>query len=156
MENVWRWLKKEFFELLPVFLFFLFFTSLLKITEWAILKELGIKEGVVKKVLIFTFVIAKVFIVLDKIKVIKNLEKKPLIYNIIWKTILYSIAITLARLIEQLFSHSFGEIIETFGYPRFWIILVWTTVLTFIFSAVRELFKKIGKDNFLKLFFSAP
>lgn len=151
-----KWLKHELAELAPVWFFFFFFIMLLKVTEWAILQEVGIKEGVLKAVLILTLVIAKVFIVLDKINFINRLEKKPLIFNIIWKTFLYGITITLARLIEKLFSHSVGEIIEGFYHPRFWIVLVWTLVLTFVFSAIRELFKKMGKDNFLKLFFSAP
>lgn len=156
MNKILPWLKNELSELAPVWLFFFFFIMLLKITEWAILKEVGIREGVFQKVLIFTLIISKVFIVLDKIKVINRLEKNPLIYDIIWKTFLYGLAITLARLIENLFSHSLGEVIHTLAYPRFWLILIWTMVLTFIFSSVRELFKKIGKDHFLKLFFSVP
>jgi hypothetical protein len=156
MKGILTWLKHEIVELAPAWLFFFFFILLLKATEWAILKEVGINEKVLGATLIFTMIIAKVFIVLDKIKAINRLDKKPLFYNILWKTILYSIGITLARLVEKLLSHSVEDIRKALGFPRFWIVLAWTLVLTFIFSSVRELFKKMGKEKFLKLLFSAP
>ncbi len=156
MRGILTWLKHEIVELAPVWLFFFSFILLLKATEWTVLEEVGIKEGVLGATLIFTMIIAKVFIVMDKIKAINRFEKKPLFFNILLKTFLYSIGITLARLVEKLTSNSTEQVIQALAHPRFWIVLVWTLVLTFIFSSVRELYKKMGKEKFLKLLFSAP
>jgi hypothetical protein len=156
MSKIITWLKNEIAELAPVWLFFFSFILLLKATEVTVLKEVGIKEGVLGKTLLFTAIIAKVFIILDKVKAINLLDKKPLFYNILWKTFIYSVGITLGRLIEKLFTNSIAEIIESLHQPRFWIILTWTFVLTFIYSSEREFYKKMGKEKFLKMLFSAP
>ena len=156
MDKILPWLKKELHELAPVWIFFFFFVLLLRITEWAILQELGIREGIIKKALIFTFLISKVFIVLDNLEFMNRFIKRPLIYSIVWKTLFYGLGIFLARIIEFLFSQSMIEIIEGMLHPRFWIIQIWTITLLFIFCGSRELIKKIGKDNFLKMVFSAP
>jgi hypothetical protein len=156
MDRILSWLKKELYELAPVWIFFFFFVLLLRITEWAILQELGIREGIIKKVLIFTFLIAKVFVVLDNLNFMNRFVNRPLIYSIVWKTLFYTLGIFLARLIEFLFSQSITQIFEGMLRPRFWIIQIWTITLLFIFCSTRELIKKIGKDNFLKMVFSAP
>jgi len=156
MDKILPWLKKELHELAPIWAFFFFFVLLLRTTEWAILQELGIREGIIKKVLIFTYLISKVFIVLDNLEFMNRFIKRPLIYSIVWKTIFYTLGILIARIIEFLFSQSIGEIIEGMLRPRFWIIQVWTITLLFIFCGSRELIKKIGKDNFLKMVFSVP
>lgn len=156
MDKIRSWLRKELHELAPVWIFFFFFVLLLRITEWAILRELGIREGIIRRVLIFTFLISKVFIVLDNLKFMNRFVSRPLIYGVVWKTFFYTLGITLARIIELLFSESISQIIESMLYPRFWIIQIWTVTLLFIFCSGRELIKKIGKDNFLKMVFSAP
>lgn len=150
------WIKNELLKLAPVWFFFFFIIMLLKVTEWAILRELGIKEGVIRNVLILTLIIAKVFILLDNLKFINRFTTKPLIYNILWKTIIYTLMIVLVRLIEKLFSNSIQEVIESIGYPRFWIIQTWTIISVFVFLSTREFIRKIGKENFKKMLFSAP
>lgn len=156
MDKIRSWLRKELHELAPVWAFFFFFVLLLRITEWAILHELGIREGIIKMVLIYTFLISKVFIVLDNLEFMNRFVKRPLIYNIVWKTLFYTMGIFLARIIEFLFSQSLIQIFEGMLRPRFWIVQIWTVTLLFIFCGIRELIKKIGKDNFLKMVFSAP
>lgn len=156
MSQFFPWLKKEITELIPVWIYFFFFALLLRTTEWAILQEVGVRIGVIEKVLVVTFLIAKVFIVLDSLKFMNLFVDRPLIVSIVWKTLFYTLGVFLARIIEFLFSQTMGQIIEGMTYPRFWIVQTWIVTLLFIFCSIRELIKKIGKDNFFKLFFSAP
>ena len=54
---------------------------------------------------------------------------------------------------------SFGEavarLLDEVVWPRFWIIYIWLSVLLFVYCALRELIRAIGRDQVVRLFFGS-
>jgi len=153
MRGLWRWVKKEFIDLTPVFLFFFFSFTLLKLMESASLHKFGLRIHDLYKLLIGTLLISKVFLVLDHARFMNIFNNRPLIYNILWKTWFYFIGTFILRYLELLISHSPNEAFNLMKDPRFLMIQVWVLVLVFVFCSTREFIKKMGPDKFKQIFF---
>jgi Ni/Fe-hydrogenase subunit HybB-like protein len=107
-------------------------------------------------------IVGKVVLIADALPFINRYPDKPLIYKVIWKTIIYVLAAFLVRLAEHLVPliikyGSFREKIERLAdeivWPHFWIIYLWLSVLLFVYCALRELIRAIGRDQVPRLFF---
>lgn len=101
-------------------------------------------------------------LIADHFCFINKFPDKPLIYNVLWKTIIYVLAAFFVRLGEHFipplikyssFREATAQLVDDMVWPRFWIIYLWLCVLLFVYCSLRELIRVIGKDQVLKLFF---
>jgi hypothetical protein len=85
-----------------------------------------------------------------------------LIYNIVWKTSIYVLAVMLARYLERFipFLKEDGGIVgahlhlmHEIVWPRFPAIHIWFMVLFCLYSVLVELVRVLGKERMIKLFF---
>jgi hypothetical protein len=162
MKKIWPFLKKEFLELLPPTVFFFIAIGLLMLTKRLILQQYGIGFSDFAAVLIGALIVGKVVLIADALPFINKFPEKPLIYNVVWKTIIYVLAAFLVRLAEHLvpliikhgsFREAIAHLADEIVWPHFWIIYLWLSVLLFVYCALRELIRAIGRDQVLRLFF---
>ena len=88
MKRIWQFLKQELFELLPPTIFFFIAIGLLVLTKRLILQQYGIGFSDFAAVLIGALIVGKVVLIADALPFINKFPEKPLIYNVVWKTII--------------------------------------------------------------------
>lgn len=154
--------KHEALEVIPPTIFFFIAIGLLIQTKRLLLQQYGIGFTDFGAAIIGALIIAKVVLIADYFPFINKFPNKPLIYNVLWKTIIYLIAAFLVRLGEHfvplVFKYSSvreaaAHLLDDVVWPQFWIIYIWLSVLLFVYCSLRELIRVIGKDQVLKLFF---
>jgi hypothetical protein len=162
MTRFFRWLKSEILHILPVFVFFFIAFNILNATETFLLKKAGLQTYSVVDVAIAAALIAKIFLVIDHLPVGRLFQKKPLIYLILCKTILYWIITFLVRLGIRLFPYLFlkeGLVRdwETFVAHVDWRLLSsiqsWYLLLLFLYVTSQELSRVIGPAKMRQIFF---
>lgn len=155
-------IKHEVMEVIPPTIFFFIAIGLLILTKRLMLKQYGIEFTDFGAAIVGALIIAKVVLIADYFPFINKFPNKPLIYNVLWKTIIYVLAAFLVRLGEHFiplvfkynsFREAAAHLMDDVVWPQFWIIYIWLSVLLFVYCSLRELIRAIGKDQVVRLFF---
>lgn len=157
-----KWLTAQIVHMIPVVLFFFIAFTLVDITRilaYRTEQEAYYSFGVI---FIASCVMGKVVVLSDHLQFTHAFSKKPLIYSTLWKTCVYVLASFFVLIIDHLvpafLEHkSMGEIFQKIGEDlqtwKFWIGLMWLTVLLLIYVASRELIVAVGEKRVFQLFF---
>lgn len=165
MSTAGQKLKHELHELIPVTAFFFVAFQLLALTDALILKQYGIGASVFMAATIGALVAAKVVVITDHFALVNRFPEKPLVFNVVWKTLIYFIGWLLIRYTEHLIhfwraTGAFGEanrrIFGEIVWPHFWAVQLWMLILLLAFCAFRELVRALGKQRVIALFFHPP
>ncbi len=157
------WLKNEFKNVLPVFLYFFIFFTLISWIETYLFEEVGLTPFRFVQVLVAAALVAKIFVVVDHLSFAHLLRMRPLIYGILWKgarywTLLLIISFAI-RYFPYLFhgqGHFRGDLQRFFNgvnWHLFISIQVYYLMLIFNFVTFREVIFKIGRGKVKELFF---
>lgn len=162
MNKVVTRIWKEFREVIPPTIFFFITFNLIALTSALNLKQYGISISSFAAATFGALVAGKVVLITDKLPFVNLYPDKPLIYNVVWKTVIYSIAALLIRYLERLthflfeygsLSEANSRLFEEIVWPRFWAVQIWLFVLLFIYCEFRELIRVIGRDEVIEIFF---
>lgn len=154
-------LKHEFLKVIPAAVFFFIAFQLLALTRALILEEYGIRVTTFVNATIAALIVAKVVLVVDLLPFVNRFPQKPLIYNVVWKTIIYILAALIVRYVEHLlpFIREYGNLalanrhlLDKVVWPHFWVIQIWLLVLFFMFCALRELIRALGPERVRSMF----
>ena len=165
MSNLGHKLKHELQELIPVTLFFFVAFQLLALTDSLMLKQYGIQSGTFLGATLLALVVAKVVVLTDHFALVNRFPEKPLIYNVIWKTLIYFVAALAFRYLEHLihfwrksadFAEANRRLLEEIVWPHFWAVQLWLLVLLLIYCAFRELVRALGRERVIAIFFTEP
>ncbi|MGA9755498.1 MAG: hypothetical protein WBV23_10190 [Desulfobaccales bacterium] len=162
MQKILRTLKHELLEIIPPTIFFFVAFNVITFTKGLMLEQYGIKfSGFIASTL-GALIVAKVVLIADKIPFINKYPDKPLIYNVVWKTVIYVLVALVVRFLEYLIplwwqyrnlslaaEQLWGKII----WPHFWVIHIWLVCLFFVYVSFRELARSLGEAQFFKMFF---
>lgn len=164
MGKILRTIKHELLEIIPPTIFFFISFCLLIATQNLISRQYGIPLTSFAKAVVGALIVGKVVLIVDKFSFVNKFPHKPLIYNVGWKTLIYVVAALVVRYLEHLieYSREYGGVAEgnlhllnEFAWPRFWLIQMWLLVLFFIYCALRELVRVIGKEQVIGMFFKS-
>jgi hypothetical protein len=162
MQKLSALLWKEIQELIPPTIFFFIAFNLLAFTNALNLKQYGISLSTFAIATLGALVVGKVVLITDKLPFINQFPDKPLIYNVVWKTIIYALAAFLIRYLERLihFLFQYGSLssanrhlFEEVVWPHFWAIQIWLLVLLFLYCGLRELIRVVGRHTVVEMFF---
>ncbi len=155
-------MKKDFLELLPPTIFFFVAFVLILTTKRMILSEYQISWTGFGAAVAGAILAGKVVLMVDKLPFVNRFPDRPLIFNTLWKSLLYFLAAFVVSYLDQLVHffrkheglmeanrHLWAEVI----WPHFWLLQMWLVVLFLIFCAMRELIRVLGKDKFIHMFF---
>jgi hypothetical protein len=165
MKNLPDIVKKEVRELLPVMLFFLVTFELLALTSSLTLMQHGIESRSFLSAAILALIVAKVVAIADHIPAVNRFPEKPLIFNVLWKTLIYFTASFAFRFLEKLFhlwreTGNLQEARHRLGgevvWPHFWGVSLWLLVLLLVFTAFREMARVLGREHLFHMFFTNP
>jgi hypothetical protein len=161
MSKIVKWLKEELLNVLPAVIFFFLAFNVINLTTGLLVKEEGIKIATLPTIAIGSLVVGKVMLVIDSVPFINKFADKPLIFNSLWKTFVYSSAGFVFRFIEKLvpFISRYGKLgtayrhfLNELDWPRFWAVQIWVVLLFFFFVLGREFIRLLGADKTRRIF----
>jgi hypothetical protein len=162
MKPLFPLFKREFWHIFPVFVFFLIAFNVINMTEIFLFERAGLSPFTFFNILVAAGLVAKIILVIDHLPFTNLFPNKPLIYNSIWKTLLYSSITLVVRLCIRLtpfllenepVSIEFEQFIDQVNWPLFISIQAWYVLLFFLFVTVRELTEVIGVEKMRRIFF---
>jgi len=165
MQKIFSTIKHEFLQVLPPTIFFFVAFNVISVTKALMLRELGIDFSGFAAATVGALLVGKVVLVADKIPVVNKFPEKPLIYNVVWKTMIYMVAVFIVRYVEHMipFIREFGSLVvahqhlmDEVIWSRFWSIQIWLLVLFFVYSSLHELVHFIGRKEVVAMFFGTP
>jgi hypothetical protein len=152
-------------ELIPVTLFFFVAFQLLALTQALMLKEYGIQVTTFVAATIMAMIVAKVVVLTDHFALVNRFPEKPLIYNVVWKTVIYFVASLVVRYAEHIvhfwrqsagFVEANRRLFLEIVWPHFWAVQLWLLILLFVYCAFRELVRALGRKRIIAMFFTEP
>ncbi len=165
MSKIGKFLRDEFRQLLPVVLFFFVSFQLLALTDALIARQYGMTTNAFLNATLLALVVAKVVLIADHMPFVNRFPQRPLIYNIVWKTVIYYGAALCARYVEHLIhfwrkSASLAEanrrLFDEIVWPHFWGVQIWLLVLLLFYCSFRELVRAVGREKIISMFFHEP
>src|SRR3989304_3666323 len=162
MQKLTAVLRKEIQELIPPTIFFFIAFNIIALTSALNLRQYGISVLTFAMAALGALVAGKAVLITDKLSFINRFPDKPLIYNVVWKTLIYWLAFFFIQYLEPLihFLFRYGSLssanrhlFEEVVWPRFWAIQIWLLVLLFVYCGFRELIRVVGRHTVIEMFF---
>jgi len=162
MKNIIGHIVRALREVLPAFIFFLIMFHILVITKSLTLREYGIMAPASAVAVISALIVAKVILITGRLPFLNLYPKKPLIWNVVLKTIVFTLVTVLFLFAEELVHQtrkagSFDVAVRYFGdniiWPVFWARVIWVVVLIFFYCSAGELVRVIGVPKVREIFF---
>jgi hypothetical protein len=155
-------LKEEFFALLPPTLFFFIALHIVAFIHVLMLKGTGISPLTSLSVTIAAIILGKAVLIADMLPFINRFPKHPLIYNVVWKTMIYLLLSMVIHYLEHLIDswRQAGSLVAgnqrllaEIVWPHFWAIQIILFVLIVMYCTMHELIRVIGKEKVRRMFF---
>ena len=155
-------LKEEFFAILPPTIFFFVALHILTIIRVLMAAGSHFQPLSTMSIAIASLILGKAVLLADLLPPINRYPKKPLAYNIVWKTMLYLLMATIIHYLERLidFVRQAGGIVAgnekllaDTVWPHYWAIEIILFLLILAYCTARELVRVIGKEKAMRLFF---
>ena len=162
MDKLPEKLREEIGKLIPPTLFFFVALHLVALIRVLMLKGTGIAVSTSLQVTIAALVLGKAVLIADMLPAINRYPDKPLIYNVLWKTVIYVFVSLVIHYLEHLidFWREAGGLVAAnhklmteMVWPHFWAIQLVIVVLIVMYCTMHELVRLIGRDRVLEMFF---
>jgi len=165
----WRrllsFLGREFREILPPTLFFFVGFNLILLTKRLILEDYLIQYAGFLVATTSALLVGKSVLVANTMPFLRRFDNSPLVYPILFKTLVYTLFVFVARLIEALIHYLIGggvlgggrffeRLIGTFSWSHFTAVQLWIFVLFLIYIIASELNQLLGDGELFKVFFT--
>jgi hypothetical protein len=162
MANVIHKVKEELLELLPPTLYFFVTLHIVAFIRALMNLDTSITLPNSASVTVAALILGKAVLLADMLPFINRFPEKPLIWNVGWKTVLYSLVATLLHYLERLFDQwrdapnlaaANRELLERIVWPHFLAIEILLVVLVVVYCTVAELARLLGSDRLKSIFF---
>jgi len=165
MSKLFARIKEEFYEVLPPTIFFFVMLHIVAIVRVLMLKGTGVAASMPFQVTVAALVLGKAVLIADHLPLINRYPDKPLVYNVVWKTVIYVLIATVIHYVERLidFSRAAGSVsagsekmLAEIVWPHFFAIEIILLVLIVMYNTMHELVRVVGRDKVLEMFFGRP
>jgi hypothetical protein len=155
-------LKEEFFALLPPTIFFFVALHIVAFVRVLMLKGTGLAPTSTISIAVAAFILGKAVLLADMLPIINRFPERPLIYNVVWKTLIYVLMAAVIHYLERLvdfwrqagsFVAGNEKLLAEIVWPHFWAIQIILLVLIVMYCTMHELARVIGKEKVLRIFF---
>ena len=162
MAKVAATIKRDFLEILPAMIFFALLFNIVAYTRALMLEQYSISLTVSAGATILALVVAKVILVVDMFSFVDRFRDKPVIYNVLWRTFLYSLVALFIEYLEEFIPSIWADhgvlvanraVFEEFVWQKFAAVHIWLTLGIFAYCATTEITSSLGKKRFHELLF---
>ena len=158
-------IKEEFFAILPPTIFFFVALHILTIIRVLMATGSHYEPLSTMSIAIASLILGKSVLIADLLPPINRYPQKPLMYNIVWKTLIYLLMASFIHYLERLidFARQAGGIVAgneklltEIVWPHYWAVEIILFLLILAYCTARELVRVIGKEKMTRLFFGPP
>jgi len=158
-------LKEEFLAVLPPTLFFFIALHIVGLVRVLMTKGTGLPVTSSAQIALAALIIGKAVLLADLWPPINRFPEKPLIYNIVWKTVIYYVVASFIHYLERLydFAKEAGGIVagnekllSEIVWPHFWALQIVLLVVILNYCVIRELGRVLGERRMIQIFFQQP
>lgn len=162
MNRVFTKLKEELLAILPPTLYFFVALHLVLLIRVLMLEGTGIKATTSVSITLAALILGKAVLIADLLPIINRFPERPLIYNVLWKTLLYQMVAAAVHYAERLvdFARQAGgvvagneKLLAEIIWPHFWAVQILLFLLILMYCTLHELVRLIGKDRAKQMFF---
>ena len=162
MHRILEKLKEEFFKVLPPTIFFFVTLHIVSVVRVLMAKGTQFQPLSTISIAVGALILGKAVLIADHLPAINRYPEEPLIYNVMWKTVIYLLIAAVLHYLERLFdfSRQAGGIVAgnekrlaEIVWPHFWAVHIILFVLILMYCTGRELVRVIGSKKALRIFF---
>lgn len=155
-------IKEEFLAVLPPTVFFFVALHVIALIRALMVKGTGLPVASSAQIAVGALIIGKAVLLADLWPAINRFPHKPLVYNIAWKTVIYSCVATVIHYLERLidFAREAGgiaagnqKLLAQIVWPHFLAIQIILIVIVLAYCVIRELSRVVGEEKMLQVFF---
>jgi len=161
MSKTLAFIKKEFLEMLPPTIYFYVVFHILMFTRSLIVQEYGLTIQSSFVAIIGALIVGKAILIADALPFVTMFRDKRLIYNLIWKTVLYASLVLLFQCLEELipliskygsFSIGVENFIEETKWHKFWGSFIVFLLFLVIYNLTVGMMEALGRQKFFEVF----
>ena len=166
MSKILQFLKHEFLKIIGPTVFFFVAFNVLTFSKKLFLEDYHINfSGFFVTTTLGALLVAKVVLLADEVPLINRYRQIPLIYNVAWKTVIYSLAALVVQFLEEflprLWHHqslaiAAARVWDEIHWSHFWAVHILLCYFLLIYVSFRELARTFGEMQFLQIFFGFP
>ena len=158
-------IKEEFFAILPPTIFFFVALHILTIIRVLMATGSHYEPLSTMSIAIASLILGKSVLIADLLPPINRYPQKPLMYKIVWKTLIYLLMASFIHYLERLidFARQAGGIVAgneklltEIVWSHYWAVEIILFLLILAYCTARELVRVIGKEKMMRLFFGPP
>jgi hypothetical protein len=161
---VGHFLLHEFRQMLPPTIFFFLGFNLILFTKRLILEDYLIQFTGFFLATVSALVVGKVVLVAEMMPLLRRFDGEPLVKPILFKTVVYTVLVFIARLLEAFIHYVAGggavgrggfieEQLGSFSWHRFIATQMWIFVLFLVYVTANEINQLLGDGELFKIFF---
>src|SRR5215471_6596846 len=165
MNKVVSKIWEELGKMLPPTIYFFVGFHVIALVHNLMLRGAGMSPTTSVSILVASLVLGKVVLVADMLPFINRYPEKPLAYNIVWKTAIYTVVSLLFHYLEHLIEFwrktgNLGEanrkLLDEIVWPRFAAIQILLVSMICVYCVAREVTRVFGAQRIKELFFGHP
>ena len=158
-------LKEEFLAVLPPTVFFFIALHIVGLVRTLMTQGTGLPVTSSGQIALAALILGKAVLVADLWPPINRFPERPLIYNVVWKTIIYYAVASFIHYLERLydFAKEAGGIVagnekllSEIVWPHFWALQIILLVIILNYCVIRELGRVLGERRMIRMFFQQP
>jgi hypothetical protein len=162
MNKFARTVKHEFMELIPPTVYFFVVLHLLAGIRVLMTKGTGIELPNSMSIAVAALILGKAVLLANALPFINQFPERPLVWNVCWKSLLYSLMAMFIHYLERLydfwkiapgFAAANEKLLSEIVWPHFWAIQILLAVLIVMYCTVNEIARVIGPDKLKAMFF---
>jgi hypothetical protein len=154
-------LKEEFLAVLPPTAFFFIALHIIGLVRVLMTEGTGLPVTSSAQIALAALIIGKAVLLADLWPPINRFPEKPLVYNIVWKTVIYYVVASFIHYLERLydFAKEAGGIVagnerllSEIVWPHFWAVQIILLVVILNYCVIRELGRVLGEKQMIRMF----
>lgn len=162
MARVFTKLKEEFEALVPPTIFFFVALNIVALVRALMVRGTGVAPVSLATVLVGSIILGKAVLIADHLPFINRYPEKPLIYNVVWKTVIYTLVALLIHYLERLFDFwrqtdsiaaANRKLLDGVIWPQLLAVQILLIVMVISYCSIRELSRVMGRARVLEMFF---
>jgi hypothetical protein len=155
-------IRHEIIKALPPTIYFFIILHIVALVRALMIRGTGVSLPVSGSVLLASLVLGKSVLIADMLPFINRFPEKPLVWNVAWKTLMYTVVAIFVHYLERLYeywkeAHGLREantlLWADISWPRFWAIQILLITLIFMYCVIAELTRVLGRGTLKAMFF---
>lgn len=161
MSKTLAFIKKEFLEMLPPTIYFFVVFHILMFSRALMIEEYGLSLDSSFVAVIGALIVGKSILIADALPFVNMFRNKRLIYNLIWKTVLYACLVLCFQFLEELipliskygdFSIAVTNFVEETKWHKFLSSFILFLLFLIIYNMTVGIMEVLGRKKFLEIY----